>query len=164
MTFIAPRFRATSLTGIEAAAAAVHRAGGIAVLTHPTREETSCSHDLCADVLETWNGTQDSWVPRPKLLRTRFAMQEGGLPIGRFGSPVAHVRHRTFPVETILHTDAASPGTALERLRTGDLSLGRRPIDIDAIGCRPEGIHWVLSVSCSASSAVFAGGYWSPLP
>ncbi len=131
----------------HASAEAVQRAGGIAVLAHPTRQEVAQTRDAPLDGIEVWNGIRDGWGPNSALLRSLLAMQEAGRSIVGFGGPDAHAASHLFKVETVLETERATALSVLDCLRSGRFSLRRGPVKIAALGSKPTVTNWGVSAS-----------------
>lgn len=98
--------------------AAVHAAGGLAVLAHPSRREAWRSFDPCwADRLlgiETWNRKYDGWAPSqtaPALVHMAGAIPFAGLDF--------HTQRQSFPLSMGLDMDEnVTEETVLNCLRS----------------------------------------------
>jgi hypothetical protein len=83
---------------------AVHSAGGLAVLAHPSRREAWKSFNPCWTKqllgIETWNRKYDGWAPSktaPALIHTAGAIPFVGLDF--------HTRRQSFPLTMALDLD-----------------------------------------------------------
>jgi hypothetical protein len=83
---------------------AVHTAGGLAVLAHPSRRDAWMSFDPCWTErllgIETWNRKYDGWAPSktaPALMKTSGAIPFVGLDF--------HTQRQSFPLTMALDMD-----------------------------------------------------------